>query len=82
MFKWIRKKRDERKIQLELAAKQHKYLIDCYGDIGFLQKMIELVNKDPDLTVDMILRDGTKLTLRSKESSRYSNAAIFNVVGE
>lgn len=59
------KKRDkEKEAKLALAAQQHRYLIDCRGDIAFLQKMIELVNKDDELQVDMTLIDGTKLSIR------------------
>ena len=65
MFKQWKKRKEEKQKKLELAAKQNKYLIDCRGDIAFLQKMIELVNKDPDLTVQMVLIDGTQLNIRA-----------------
>ena len=64
MFKSWKKRKEEKQKKLELAAKQNKYLVDCRGDIAFLQKMIELVNKDDELQVDMTLIDGTKLSIR------------------
>lgn len=65
MFKSWKKRKEEKQKKLELAAQQNKYLVDCRGDIAFLQKMIELVNKDPDLTVQMVLIDGTQLNIRA-----------------
>ena len=65
MLKQWKKRKEEKQKKLELAAQQNKYLIDCRGDIAFLQKMIELVNKDPDLTVQMVLIDGTQLNIRA-----------------
>lgn len=65
MFKSWKKRKEEKQKKLELAARQNKYLVDCRGDISFLQKMIELVNKDPDLTVQMVLMDGTQLNIKA-----------------
>ena len=83
MFKVLRakmaKNKQEKDAMLAIAAQQNKYLIECKNDIKFLQKMVELVNKDPDLLVEMFLVDGTRLVIRSTDrTKRMTTAALFN----
>lgn len=73
----IKQKKIQRKAQLELAAKQHKYLIDCKTDVAFLQKMIALVNKDPELIVDIILPDNTKVQVYRRQWDKARTSAYF-----
>lgn len=65
----FKKKKRERDAKLAIAAANKRYLIDCYGDAAFLNRMIELVNRDPELRVDIVLSDNTKVQVYSHRDS-------------
>lgn len=67
--------------QKAAATMGHFYI--TADDTAMLEKLIQEVNKDPDLAVLMTTANGTTLTLRTHPQPKFSGSvAQFNGLGE
>lgn len=65
-FKGYRNYIKDRINKARAARGDKKYLLNLFADWQLLQEMIEKVNTNPDLVVELITNDGTRVVIKQK----------------
>lgn len=76
LSKEAKQKLKEMKIQLAYEEKKKKELLGRNTDYSFIQELLDKIDNNPNLTVEIILKNGDRILMKTKETKYSYNEQI------
>lgn len=76
LSKEIKQKIDEFKKQLVAEEKAKEQLLNSNMDFNFFENLIKKSNENPNLKIEITLKDGTRIFMRTYEEQRHTSDLI------
>lgn len=64
--------------QRKREEREKKTLLSSDADFSLLEKLVQKCNNNPNLKIQVFLKDGTRLLLRSYEERKHNTSDLIN----